>query len=69
MGWMLHISHFCYRTICIHLFTLVLQLKNFKTAGSFARRLLELGPKPDLAVQVRTYVKLNPRNIVLQQDG
>ena len=28
------------------------QLKNFKTAGSFARRLLELGPKPEVAAQV-----------------
>ena len=30
----------------------VLQLKNFKTAASFARRLLELGPKSDIATQV-----------------
>ena len=30
-----------------------LQLKNFKTAGSFARRLLELGPKSDIAAQVQ----------------
>ena len=29
------------------------QVKNFKTAASFARRLLELGPKPDVAAQVR----------------
>ena len=28
------------------------QLKNFKTAASFARRLLELGPKPEVAQQV-----------------
>ena len=28
------------------------QLKNFKTAASFARRLLELGPRPDVATQV-----------------
>lgn len=29
------------------------KLKNYKTAASFARRLLELGPKPELAQQVR----------------
>ena len=34
------------------LFTSCLQLKNFKTAASFARRLLELGPKPEVATQV-----------------
>ena len=32
---------------------LFFKLKNFKTAASFARRLLELGPKPDVAQQVR----------------
>lgn len=32
--------------------TLFFKLKNFKTCGSFARRLLELGPKPDLASKV-----------------
>ena len=31
---------------------LCFKLKNFKTAASFARRLLELGPKPDVAQQV-----------------
>lgn len=34
--------------------TLFFKLKNFKTAGSFARRLLELGPKPEIAQQVCT---------------
>nr|XP_054760638.1 coatomer subunit alpha-like [Lytechinus pictus] len=29
------------------------KLKNFKTAAAFARRLLELGPKPDVAQQTR----------------
>eukprot|EP00731_Ephydatia_muelleri_P009629 Em0005g215a len=29
------------------------KLRNFKTAASFARRLLELGPKPDVAAQTR----------------
>lgn len=32
--------------------TLFFKLKNFKAAGSFARRLLELGPKPEIAQQV-----------------
>ncbi|KAK3106032.1 hypothetical protein FSP39_011311 [Pinctada imbricata] len=32
---------------------LFFKLKNFKTAASFARRLLELGPKPDVAAQTR----------------
>ena len=31
---------------------LFFKLKNFKTAASFARRLLELGPRPDVAQQV-----------------
>ena len=31
---------------------LFFKLKNYKTAASFARRLLELGPKPDVAAQV-----------------
>jgi len=33
--------------------TLFFKLKNFKTCSSFARRLIELGPKPELAVKVR----------------
>ncbi|XP_041377788.1 coatomer subunit alpha-like [Gigantopelta aegis] len=32
---------------------LFFKLKNFKTAATFARRLLELGPKPDVATQTR----------------
>ena len=32
--------------------TLFFKLKNCKTAASFARRLLELGPKPDIATTV-----------------
>ena len=31
---------------------LFFKLKNYKTAASFARRLLELGPKPEVAQQV-----------------
>ena len=37
---------------CYILSFYILQLKNFKTAASFARRLLELGPRPDVATQV-----------------
>jgi len=37
------------RTAC----NLFFKIKNFKTSGSFARRLLELGPKPDVAQQTR----------------
>merc|ERR1712142_1237058 len=33
---------------------LFFKLKNYKTAGSFARRLLELGPKPEVAQQTST---------------
>lgn len=32
---------------------LFFKLKNFKTAATFARRLLELGPKPEVAQQVQ----------------
>jgi len=35
---------------------LFFKLKNFKTAASFARRLLELGPKPEVAQQVGYYL-------------
>lgn len=31
---------------------LFFKLRNFKTAAAFARRLLELGPKPEVAQQV-----------------
>jgi len=31
---------------------LFFKLKNFKMAASFARRLLELGPKPEISQQV-----------------
>ena len=37
------------RTAC----NLFFKIKNFKTSGSFARRLLELGPKPEVAQQTR----------------
>ena len=42
---------------------LFFKLKNFKTAGSFARRLLELGPKPEVAQQTRKILQ------VLSQDN
>ncbi|KAL2731958.1 coatomer subunit alpha [Vespula squamosa] len=38
------------------------KLKNYKTAGSFARRLLELGPKPELAQQVRKLLQACDKN-------
>lgn len=38
---------------------LFFKLKNFKTAASFARRLLELGPKPDVAQQVMIFCGIN----------
>ena len=38
--------------VFVLLFYLSFQLKNFQTAASFARRLLELGPKPEVAAQV-----------------
>ncbi|XP_067002871.1 coatomer subunit alpha [Anabrus simplex] len=33
------------------------KLKNFKTAASFARRLLELGPRPEVSQQVRKWLQ------------
>ena len=42
------------RTAC----NLFFKLKNFKTSGSFARRLLELGPKPDVAQQTRKILQV-----------
>ena len=44
------------RTACNMFF----KLKNFKTAGSFARRLLELGPKPEVAQQTRKILQVSP---------
>ena len=44
------------RTAC----NLFFKLKNFKTAGSFARRLLELGPKPEVAQQTRKILQVKP---------
>ena len=37
---------------------LAFKLKNFKTAGGFARRLLELGPKPEVAQQTRKILQV-----------
>jgi len=34
------------------------KLKNYKTAGSFARRLLELGPNPELAQKIRILLQV-----------
>lgn len=41
---------------------LFFKLKNYKTASSFARRLLELGPKPDVAQQVKKLLQLAEKN-------
>lgn len=38
------------------------RLKNFKTASSFARRLLELGPRPDVATQTRKILQACDKN-------
>lgn len=43
--------------------TLFFKVKNFKTAASFARRLLELGPKPEVAQQVGTNWFLCPMRV------
>lgn len=40
---------------------LFFKLKNFKTAGSFARRLLELGPSPDLSQQAKKFLQVRLR--------
>merc|ERR1712227_1067540 len=41
---------------------LFFKLKNYKTAGGFARRLLELGPKPDVAQQTRKILQACDKN-------
>ncbi|TRY70317.1 hypothetical protein TCAL_08254 [Tigriopus californicus] len=46
------------RTAC----NLFFKLKNFKTAGSFARRLLELGPKPEVGQQTRKILQACDKN-------
>ena len=42
------------RTAC----NLFFKIKNFKTSGSFARRLLELGPRPEVAQQTRKILQV-----------
>ena len=37
---------------------LFFKLKNYKTAASFARRLLELGPRPEVAQQTRKVLQV-----------
>jgi len=46
------------RTAC----NLFFKLNNFKTSGSFARRLLELGPKPEVAQQTRKILQACDKN-------
>ncbi|EGD72417.1 COP1 protein [Salpingoeca rosetta] len=44
--------------------TLFYKLKNFKTCASFARRLLELGPKVDLATKTKKILQACEKNMV-----
>lgn len=37
---------------------LFFKLKNYKTAASFARRLLELGPRPEVSQQARKILQV-----------
>jgi len=46
------------RTAC----NLFFKIKNFKTSGSFARRLLELGPKQEVAQQTRKILQACDKN-------
>ena len=43
---------------------LAFKLKNYRSASSFARRLLELGPKPDMAQQTRKILQVCEKNPV-----
>lgn len=43
------------------------KLKNYKTAGSFARRLLELGPRPEVSQQVRKILQACDKNPIDEQ--
>lgn len=47
---------------------LFFKLKNFKMAASFARRLLELGPKPDVAQQTRKILSACEKNPVDEHE-
>ena len=41
---------------------LFFKLKNYKTAASFARRLLELGPRPEVATTTRKILAVCEKN-------
>lgn len=47
---------------------LFFKLKNYKTAGSFARRLLELGPRTEVAQQTRKILQACEKNPVDQHN-
>ena len=47
---------------------MAVKIKNFKTAGSFARRLLELGPKPEVAQQTRKILQVIETLIYLYDE-
>ena len=40
------------------------KMKNFRTAASFARRLLELGPKPEVAQQTRKILQVGNSQVL-----
>ena len=40
------------------------KMKNFRTAASFARRLLELGPKPEVAQQTRKILQVGNSEVL-----
>ena len=48
---------------------LFFKLKNYKTAGSFARRLLELGHKPEVALQTRKISQACDMNLTGKVGG
>ncbi|KAG1700924.1 Coatomer subunit alpha [Nymphon striatum] len=47
---------------------LFFKLKNFKTAGSFARRLLEVGPRPEISAQTRKLLQACDKNPTDEQQ-
>ncbi|KAL3836986.1 hypothetical protein ACJMK2_022379 [Sinanodonta woodiana] len=47
---------------------LFFKLKNYKTAASFAKRLLELGPKPDVATQTRKILAACEKNPIDEHE-
>ena len=48
---------------------LLFKLKNYRTAASMARRLLELGPKPDVATKTRQVLHACEKAVKAAEDG